>query len=155
MRLLRVILTYPYFILLTSLSLLLISLLYLFHHLAFGFHVFRHPQVCTNHRPPAYCDAAQYSGVGIYDNVVFQYGVAWYAFDGVAVVVERETLCPKCYSLIQFHVVTYDTCGSYHHTGAVVYREVVADTCSGMYVDAGFRVCHFRYYPWYQRHAEQ
>ena len=65
-------------------------------------------------------------------------------FDGMSVFVKRETFGSERYALIEFYVVAYDTGGSYHHSCAVVYREVMSYACGRMDVDAGFGVCHFR-----------
>ena len=80
--------------------------------------------------------------------------MSWNALDGVAVVVERETLGSERNTLIQFHVVADDACGAYHHTRSVVNGEVVADGGGWMNVDARLRVGHLCDYSRNEWHSQ-
>ena len=82
--------------------------------------------------------APQHRSVGVDDHIVSDDGVAWNAFDGVVVLVIVETLGAEGHSLVEFHVVANDGGGSNHHSCAVVNREMLADGCPGVYVDARF-----------------
>ena len=64
------------------------------------------------------------------------------ALDGVAIVVEVETLGSECHTLINLHIVADDGRCADNHARAMVDGKIVANLSPGMYVDAGFGVCH-------------
>ena len=77
------------------------------------------------------------------------------ALDGVAVLVLGKALRSEGHSLVELHVVAYDTRGTHHDTRSVVDGEVMAYLGPGMNVDAGFRVSHLCNYTRYKRYAHQ
>ena len=66
----------------------------------FRFHVSSYPYVGTDDTALADCDASQNGGIGIDNNIVFQYRMAWDTLDGIAVLVEWETDSSQCDTLI-------------------------------------------------------
>ena len=65
------------------------------------------------------------------------------AFNGMPVVVKGKTPCAEGYTLIQFHVISYDACRSYHDACSVVNGEVMTNLCSGVNVNARLAMGHF------------
>lgn len=119
------------------------------------FCVFRHPYVAADDRSFADGDAAEYGGIAVDDDVVFEYGVACDAFDGVSVIVKGKALGTEGDALIEFHVVANDASGSNDDACAVVDGEVVPYLCARMDVDACLAVCDLCDDAWYERYAEQ
>lgn len=76
------------------------------------------------------------------------------ALDGVAVVVERETLGSQGDSLVELHVVADDAGGPDDYARAVVDGEMVADGSRRMDVDASLGMGHLGNDSWNQGHAE-
>ena len=113
------------------------------HNPGAGRHVFGHPDVAAYHGSAAHGDASQDGGVAVHNHVVFQNGVARYAFDGFPVGIKWKALGAEGDALVQFHVVTDDACLADDHARAVVYGEVAAYLGAGMDVNARFAVCHF------------
>ena len=64
------------------------------------FCAFGYPDVAAYDGASSDGDASEYGCVAIDDDVVFEYGVSGYAFDGVPVVVEGEAFCSECDALV-------------------------------------------------------
>lgn len=76
---------------------LLIAFLY---DLFAWFCAFGYPDVASDDGASADCDASEYGGVTINDDVILEYRVSGDAFDGVPVVVEGEAFCAECDALV-------------------------------------------------------
>ena len=63
-------------------------------------YILRYPDVTAYGSVFSDGDAPQDSGIGIHDDIIFQYGVAGNAFDGFAVFVQREAFGSEGYTLI-------------------------------------------------------
>lgn len=107
-----------------------------------GCYIFGNPDVAAYGGAATYGDATENGCVGVDDDVVFEYGVAGYALDGVALLVEREALGAESNALIQFYVLADDGRSADDDTRAVVDGEVFADGGCRVYVDAGLGVGH-------------
>ena len=130
-------------------------MLFLVHFLSLRLHILSHPYVGTHYAAFADGDATKDGGVGINHHIIFQDRVASNTLDRVAILVERETLCSKRYTLVQLHVVANDTCGTYHHTCAMVDSEVITYRSLWMNVDTSLRMRHLCDDARYQWHSEQ
>ena len=81
--------------------------------------------------------AAEYRGAGVYDDVAADIGMALYAFNGIAVVVELKAQSSQRHALIKLDVV-FDGAGlADNDSRAVIYKEVFAYLGAGVDVDAG------------------
>lgn len=107
-------------------------------------HIFRYPDVPSHGSSPSDGDSSQDGGVGINDDVVLQNGVSGNAFDRVPFFIQREALGSQGHSLIEFHVIADDAGSAYHDSRAVVDGKMMAYLCTGMDVDACFRMSHLR-----------
>ena len=103
---------------------------------------FRHPDVASDDSSLGQCDAAEHRCVAIDDDIVLEDGVSRHTFNGVAVVIERETLRTKRDTLVQLDVVPYDTGRPDDHTRAVVDGEVMTYLGARVNVDARLAVGH-------------
>ena len=103
---------------------------------------FRHPEVTPYDGASPDSDAPQDSGIGVDYHIVLDDRVAGNPLYGVAILIEREALGTQRHTLIQFHIVAYDTRRTNYHTSAVVYREMMTDIGRRVNVDASLRVSH-------------
>lgn len=106
-------------------------------------YVLCHPDVTAYGRITPDGNPAQNGGIGVYNHVIFQNRMTWNAFNRFTVSIQGEASGTQCHSLIEFHIITDDTCRTNHYTGSMVDREMCADSCSRMYVNTGFAMCHF------------
>ena len=88
-------------------------------------------------------DAAEYRGIGVNGDMVFDNRVAG-DVEHVAVLVVLETLRAQRHALIQRHMVADDRCLTDHHARTVVDREVLPYLRPWMDVDARLRVGQLR-----------
>ena len=105
-------------------------------------HIFGDPNVAADNGIVAYGDAAEDGAVAIYDDVVFENGVAIDAFDGASLLVEGEALGTEGDALVELHVVAQDAGGTDDDTRTVVNGEVTTDGGGGVYVDTGLAMGH-------------
>ena len=87
-------------------------------------------------------DASKYGTVTIYDDVIFEDGMAVNAFDGLALLVKWEALGSESDTLIELYMVADDTGGTDDYSSAMIDGEVVTDGGGGVYVYACFAMGH-------------
>ena len=104
--------------------------------------IFGNPYVASDDSVVPDGDASEDGAVAVYDDVVFEDGVAIDAFDGLALLVEREALGTEGDALIELHMATQDAGGANDDTGAVVDGEVTADGSCRVYVDTRLTMGH-------------
>ena len=68
--------------------------------------------------------------------------MAWDTLDRVPLIVERKALCSKRHTLVEFHVVSDNACGTNDHSGAMVDGEMRTDGGRGMDIDARLAMSH-------------
>ena len=124
-------------------------------HLCFGRHVFENPGVGSDGCASADGDASQQCGVGVYDDVVFNDRVTRNALDGVALLVERETLGSERHALIELHVVSDDAGLADDHARSMVDGEMAAYCGAWVDVDSRFRMCHLCHHARNERHPHE
>ena len=103
-----------------------------------GLNILCHPHISSYYAAVANLYAPQDCGVCVYYDIVADDRMARNALYRVAVAVERETLGTKRDTLLNLHIVAYDTCSANHHTCTMVDCEVFAYRGLRMYVDTGF-----------------
>ena len=91
--------------------------------------------------------ASQYSRPRVYDHMVSYLRMTLYTLYGISVFIELETLCAERYTLIQLNMVAYYAGLAYHHTRAVVNKEVVPYSRIRMDIYTRYLVGVFRHYP--------
>ena len=99
-------------------------------------HIVGEPNVTAHHRVVPYAHAAQNRCVGIHRHMVLEDGVSG-LIDRQPMLIVGEILGSQGNALIEHHMVAYLTCGSYHHTCAVVDAEILAYLRRRVNVDAG------------------
>ena len=99
-------------------------------------HIVGEPYVTAHHSMMPYAHAAKYRRVGIHRNIVLEDGVSGF-IDRQPMLIVGEIFGSQGNALIEHHMVAYHTCGSYHHTGAVVDAEILAYLRRRVNVDAG------------------
>ena len=70
-------------------------------------HIGGNPDVTADNGVVTYCYASKDGRIGINDDIVPNYWMACYAFDGVVVFINGETLCSECHALVYLYVVSY------------------------------------------------
>ena len=104
------------------------------------------PHVAADHRTFAdYGIAAEDRRPRINNDVVFDIGVAFYAFHGVAVAVELKTFCTQRYALVNFYVPADGTGLADDHSRTVIDEKVFADVRARVDVDSRRAVRLFRH----------
>ena len=63
----------------------------------------------------------------------------------ITVFIKLETLCSQSDTLIKLYMVSNNTSFAYNNTCTMVYAEIFANLCSGMYVYTGKRMCQLSY----------
>ena len=111
-------------------------------NLSIGRHIFGDPYVTTDDSVVTNSNAAEDGAVAVYDNIVFEDGMAIDALNGASLLVEGEALGTEGDALIELHMATQDTGGANDDTGAVVDGEVAADGGCRVYVDTRFTMSH-------------
>lgn len=101
----------------------------------------------------AYGDTAQDGAVAVYNDIVFEDGMAVDTLDRVTLCIKGETLGSEGNALIDFHMVAKDTGGTDDDACAMVDGEVAADRGSRMYVNAGLAMGHLGNDARYEGHA--
>lgn len=101
----------------------------------------------------AYGDTAQDGAVAVYNDIVFEDGMAVDTLDRVTLCIKGETLGSEGNALIDFHMVAKDTGGTDDDACAMVDGEVAADRGSRMYVNAGLAMSHLGNDARYEGHA--
>ena len=99
-------------------------------------HVTGDPYVGANNTAVADVDSSENCRIGIDDDIVADDRVTWNTLYWLAVLVERETLCSECYTLIELDVLADDAGSSDNHTRSVVDGEMASYCCGRVDVDA-------------------
>jgi len=116
---------------------------------------FGYPDVAAYHGALSESDASQDRRITVNDDVILEYRVTGNAFDGIAVVVQRETLRAERNALIQFDIVANDASRSNDNTSSVVDGEVMTYLSSRMDVNSCFAMGHFSNDARNQGHAQK
>ena len=106
-------------------------------YFAVGGDVLRNPLVGADDRAFAYSDIAQNGGFGVNNDVIFNVRVPLYAFDGIALFIQRKAFGPQRYALVELYMFADYTGFSNDYTRAVVYKKRRPNLCARVYVYAG------------------
>ena len=72
----------------------------MFIFLGIGFHILSYPYVGPYYAAITNLDTSKYGGVGIYNDIVANNGMAWNAFDGISVLIQGKTFGSQGNALI-------------------------------------------------------
>ena len=98
------------------------------------------PDVTTHHRIMPDGDPSKYGGIGINGHMVTDNRMSWH-IDRPSVIINLEILRAQSDSLVNRHMVAYDTRLTDDDTRTMVDGEIFSDLCPRVDIDAGSRVC--------------
>ena len=110
----------------------------------------RKPYIRANHAViPYHRIPAEYGSVSVNSGPVADIRMPLAALDRVpaAVLIKRTRTYRN--PLVQLYMGPYTRGLTYHHTGTMVYTEILANRSPGIDIDPCFLMCELRHDPWY------